>query len=128
MFMSIPKRMRSTLASRGQPGQHFAGRVGRPAGGRIRWQSQGGIFDEVAVGVFIITDGRLHGDGPLAIFSTCGSLSSGMPMRMASSSRFGSRPISCNIWREMVELVDGLDHVHRDTDGTGLIRDGAVMA
>ena len=29
----------------GQPGQHFTGRVAQAlAGGRIRWQSQGGIF------------------------------------------------------------------------------------
>ncbi len=47
-------------------------------------------------------------------------------MRRAISSLEGSRPSSCTkLTAGADELVDGLDHVHRDTDGAGLIRDGA---
>ena len=47
-------------------------------------------------------------------------------MRLAISSEVGSRPSSCTSWRLRAnQLVDRLDHVHRDADGAGLVGDGA---
>ena len=111
-----------------QTGQHFAGGVAQAlAGRRIRRQGQGGIFDEVAqVGIFIITYGRLHGDGLLGDFQYLADLvfrhahAHGQLFRV----RFTTHLLQ-HLTGDTVELVDGLDHVHRDTDGTGLIRDGA---
>ncbi|MNT57458.1 hypothetical protein D3C72_1948270 [compost metagenome] len=100
MFMSIPKRMRSTLASRAvRPASTSRVALRRlslvaASAGRAKvvssmkspkWESSSspmGVSMEM---------------GSLAIFSTLRILSSGMPMRMASSSGFGSRPISCSI-------------------------------
>ncbi len=64
--------------------------------------------------------------GSLAILSTLRTFSSGMASFSASSSGVGSRPISCSIWRDGAhQLVDGLDHVHRDADGARLVGDRA---
>jgi len=47
-------------------------------------------------------------------------------MRLAISSEVGSRPNSCTSCRDVrINLIDGLDHVHRDTNGARLIGDRA---
>ena len=49
-----------------------------------------------------------------------------MSISLASSSGVGSRPRSWSSSRWMpAELVDDLDHVHRDADGAGLVGHGA---
>ncbi|MCY1551702.1 hypothetical protein D9M68_880480 [compost metagenome] len=104
MFMSMPKRMRSTLASRAvRPA-----RTSRVASLRLSLvaTSIGDCMVESSmksprcesssspIGVSMEI-------GSLAIFRTLRILSSGMSMRSPSSSGVGSRPISCSIWREI---------------------------
>ena len=62
----------------------------------------------------------------MAILRTLRTFSSGIASFSASSSGVGSRPISCSIWRRGAhDLVDRLDHVHRDADGARLVGDRA---
>ena len=102
--MSMPKRMRSTLASRGV----------RPASTECVVSRSDSIVAE-SIGesteVSSMKSPRCESSsspmgvsieiGSLAIFSTLRTLSSGISMRTASSSGVGSRPISCSICREM---------------------------
>ena len=64
--------------------------------------------------------------GCCAIFSTARTRSTGSRISSATSSGVGSRPYS---WSELLlhahQLVDRLDHVHRDADGSRLIGDRA---
>ena len=49
-----------------------------------------------------------------------------MSMRLAISSLVGSRPNSCTSCAAGADqLVDRFDHVHRNTNGAGLVGDGA---
>ena len=129
VFMPMPKRMRSTRSSRGV--RLASTRV--VASRRLAWiaassgmiaflssmKSPRWLSSSSPIGV-----SRLIGS--LAIFSTLRTFSSGMPSFSASSSGVGSRPISCSIWRRGAhQLVDRLDHVHRDADGARLVGDRA---
>ena len=64
--------------------------------------------------------------GCCAIFRTARTRSTGSCISSAISSGVGSRP---NSWSKLLlhahQLVDGLDHVHRDADGARLVGDGA---
>lgn len=104
VFMSMPKRMRSTLASRAV----------RPAR-TSRVDSLRLSLVAISIGDCMVESsmksprcesssspiGVSMEIGSLAIFSTLRILSSGMSMRSPSSSGVGSRPISWSIWREM---------------------------
>ena len=64
--------------------------------------------------------------GSWAILSTLRTLSTGMSMRLAISSRGRlAAQLLHQLARGADQLVDGLDHVHRDADGARLIGDGA---
>ena len=64
--------------------------------------------------------------GSWAILSTLRTLATGMSMRLAISSLRG---LAAQLLDQLAagpdELVDGLDHVHRDANRPGLIGDGA---
>ncbi|CSA76072.1 Uncharacterised protein [Vibrio cholerae] len=104
VFISIPKRIRSTFASRGvRPAN-----TSRVAALRLVAVAESSGSSRV---VSSIKSPRCESSsspigvsmemGSLAIFSTLRILSSGICMRSANSSGSGSRPISCSIWREI---------------------------
>ena len=100
----MPKRMRSTFASRGVRPASTACVVSR---------SDSMVAESIgeSTEVSSMKSPRCESSsspmgvsieiGSLAIFSTRRTLSSGISMRTASSSGVGSRPISCSICREM---------------------------
>ena len=62
--------------------------------------------------------------GSWAILSTLRTLSTGTSILVAISSGVGSRPeLLDELARGADELVDRLDHVHRDADGARLVGD-----
>jgi hypothetical protein len=63
--------------------------------------------------------------GSCAILRTLRTLATGMSMRLAISSRWARGRVPAQAAAGADELVDGLDHVHRDADGAGLVGDGA---
>ena len=127
--MPMPKRMRSTRSSRGvseastrvvvsRRFDWMAASIGRTAF-LSSMKSPRWLSSSSPIGV-----SRLIGS--LAILRTLRTFSSGMSSFSASSSGVGSRPISCSIWRRGADdLVDRLDHVHRDADGARLVGDRA---
>src|SRR5699024_6391956 len=62
--------------------------------------------------------------GSRPYFCTSMTFSGVISSSLASSSGSGSRPRSCSIWLHPGELIDHFDHVHRDTDGAGLVGHG----
>ncbi len=78
--------------------------------------------------IFIITDRRFHGDWPLAIFSTLRILSSGISIRSAVLPASVHGPSLAASGEKYGWLVDGLNHMHRNTDGARLIRVERVIA
>ena len=104
VFISMPKRIRSTLASRGvSPARMFCVdsrspcEVAESAGETMLRSSMKSPRCESSsspMGVSIEI-------GSFAILSTLRTFSSGISIRSASSSGVGSRPFSWRIWREM---------------------------
>jgi hypothetical protein len=93
--------------------------VGRVLGGLV--------LDEVAeAGVVAVAHGALQRDGLLGHLEDLRTRSTGRFISSATSSGVGSRPSSCtSCLLHPHQLVDRLDHVHRDADGAGLVGDGA---
>ena len=85
------------------------------------------VFDEVAeVRIFLFSDGGLEGDGLLRDLEDLADLRDRDVH--AAGDLFGggfATKLLHELTRGADELVDGLDHVHRDADGAGLVRDGA---
>src|SRR5271154_5458631 len=85
------------------------------------------IFNEVAkMRIFFLADRRFKRDGLL------GDLEDLADLRYRNIHTLGNLFrgwLAAKLLHELTagadELVDGLDHVHRDTDGAGLVRDGA---
>jgi len=85
------------------------------------------IFNEVAeVGVFFLADGGFQRDGFLRDFEDLADLGDG---DVHAARDFLAGGLAAEFLHELTagadELVDGLDHVHGDADGAGLIGDGA---
>ena len=116
------------LLARGQIGQH-----GRQLFGQLGIDDflGGGhgllVLDEIAqAGIFLVADGRFQRDGLL------GDLEHLLDLFHRVFHAFGDlfgRGIAAQFLHQVTrgadELVDGLDHVHRDADGASLVRDGA---
>ncbi len=108
----------------GQPAEHVAGSLDQAlAGGQVDRQLHGAVLDEVAqVRVVVITDGRLHGDRLLGDLEHLAHLVLG---HLETLAQFLRRRLATHLLqhlaRHAVELVDGLDHVHRNPDGARLI-------
>ncbi len=85
------------------------------------------VFDEVSeVRVFLFSDGSLERDGLLCDLEDLADLRDGDVHALGDlfRGRFAAQLLH-QLTRGADELVDGLDHVHRDADGAGLVRDGA---
>ena len=86
------------------------------------------VLDEVPqMRVLLLADRRLQRDRLLGDLQDLAHLADRdvHPLRRSPPS-VGSRPSSCTRRaRGADQLVDGLDHVHRDADGAGLVGDGA---
>ena len=85
------------------------------------------VFDEIAeVGIFFLTDGRLQRDRLLRDLEHLAHLrhrdvhALGDLLRRRLATEFLHK-----LPRGADQLVDGLDHVHRNTDGARLVGDGA---
>ncbi len=85
------------------------------------------VLDEVAeVRVFLFADGRFQRDGLLRDLEHLAHLGHGNVHALGDLFAGGLAAQLLNqLTRSADELVDGLDHVHRDADGAGLIGDGA---
>ena len=97
--------------------------VARGLGRRHR----GGVLDEVAkLGVLLLANGRLQRDGLLADLL---NLAHAVGRHAHLGANLLRRGVAAQVLQELAlhadELVDCLDHVHRDANGTGLIGDGA---
>ena len=96
-------------------------------GSRVHRAGDGGVLNEVAqVGVFIVTDGGLHGD---RLFRNLEYLAHLVFRHFhALAQLFGCRfpaHFLQHLAGNAVELVDGFNHVHRNTNGPGLVGDGS---
>src|SRR6476659_2218017 len=120
--MPMPKRMRSTRSSRGVNDARTRVVVSR----RLDWMAAS--IGRIAFLSSMKSPRWLSSSSPIGVSSDNGSLailralrtfSSGMPSFSASSSGVGSRPARA------YDLVDRLDHVHGDADGSCLIRNAA---
>ena len=114
--------------ARGERVQHFLddlahGIMQRGVGRRQR----GGVLDEVAqMGVVVVTDRRLHGDGLLGDLEDLADLVLRHVHLLGQGGRVGlDTGFLQDLAADAIHLVDGLDHVHRNADGARLIRDGA---
>ncbi len=78
------------------------------------------------MGVFVIADGGLHGDRFLGDFQDFADL---VFRHLHAYSQLFGRGFPAHLLDHLtgdaVEFVNGFDHVHRDTDGAGLVRNGA---
>ena len=77
------------------------------------------------MGIIVIADGRLHGDGLLGDLEHLAHLLFGHVhfFRQLLGRGFPALLLQY-LPRDAIQLVDGLDHVHRDADRPGLVRDG----
>ena len=114
--------------TRGQASQHVVRCRTQAFGGRrIQRQLEGGILDEIPqMRIFIITDRRFHGDW---LFGDLQHFADLVFRHQHTFSQFFRRRFTAHLLqhlaRNTVELVDGLNHMHRNTDGARLIRDRA---
>src|SRR5690606_15181014 len=111
-----------------EAGQHFAGGFLEAFhSGRVDRRFHGAVLDEIAqVRVFVVTDGGFHGDRLLGDLQHLADLVLGHFHTLAKL--FG-RGLAAHFLEHLpgdaVELVDRLDHVHRNPDGAGLVGDRA---
>ncbi len=112
----------------GQASQYVVSGSTQALGGRrVQRQLEGGILDEITqMRIFIVADWRFHGDwlfGDLQhfadlVFRHQHALGQLFWRRLAAH-------LLQHLARNTVELVNGLNHMHRNTDGARLIRDRA---
>ena len=112
----------------GQASQNIV-RCGTQAlgGGRVKRQLEGGILDEITqMRIFIITDWCFHGDW---LFGDLQYLTDLVFRHQHALGQLFRRRLATHLLQHLagntVELVDGLNHMHRNTDGARLIRDRA---
>src|SRR5215831_13920911 len=116
------------LLARGERVQHLVGLLAqREPDHALHGRAHLLVLDEVAqVAVLFLADGRLEGDGLLRDLEDLAHL----VHRHFHLHRdlFGARlapELLHQLPRGADQLVDGLDHVHGDADGAGLVGDGA---
>src|SRR6516162_4838083 len=115
------------LLARRQRGQHLPGLLGQVhVDDRIRGRDQALVLDEVAeVGVLLLTDGRLEADGLLRDLEDLADL---VQRELHLLRDLLRRGLAADLLHQVAagadQLVDRLDHVHRDADGARLIGDG----
>src|SRR5450830_1749125 len=111
-----------------EAGEYFACRFFKALNGsNIDWRLHGRVFDEVTqVGVFVITDRGFHGD---RLFSDLQYLADLVLRHFHAFAQLFRGRFATHFLQHLpgntVELVDRLDHVHRNTDGAGLVGDRA---
>src|SRR5215472_520267 len=116
------------LLARGQRGEHFSGLLGQVhVDDRVRGRDQALVLDEVAeVGVLLLADWRLEADGLLRDLQDLADLVQRELHLLGDLLRGG---LAADLLHQVAagpdELVDRLDHVHRDADGARLIGDGS---
>ena len=114
--------------ARREPGQDGFGRLAQAfVGRRIDRRADRRVLDEVAeMRIFIIADGRLHGDRLLGDLQHLANL---VFRHLHALAQLFRRGLTAHLLQHLagnpVELVDRLDHVHRNPDGPGLIGDRA---
>src|SRR5471032_631529 len=116
------------LFARRQRRQHFAGLLGQVhVDDRIGRRGDGLVLDEVAqVAVLFLADGRLEADGLLGDLEDLADLVERQLHLLGDLFRSGlAADLLHQVARGADELVDGLDHVHRNADGARLIGDGS---
>ncbi|AEW75283.1 hypothetical protein EcWSU1_03855 [Enterobacter ludwigii] len=94
---------------------------------RVQRQLEGGILDEITqMRIFIITDWCFHGDW---LFGDLQHFTDLVFRHQHALSQLFRRWLAAHLLQHLagdtVELVDGLNHMHRNTDGARLIRDRA---
>src|SRR5450830_575383 len=111
-----------------EAGEYFACRFFKALNGsNIDGRLHGRVFDEVTqVGVFVITDRGFHGD---RLFSDLQYLADLVLRHFHAFAQLFRGRFTTHFLQHLpgntVELVDRLDHVHRNTDGAGLVGDRA---
>src|SRR5471030_301743 len=111
-----------------EAGENFASRFFKALNGsHIDWRLHGRVFDEVTqMGVFVITDRGFHGD---RLFSDLQYLADLVLRHFHAFAQLFRGRFATHFLQHLagntVELVDRLDHVHRNTDGAGLVGDRA---
>ncbi|CNT65822.1 Uncharacterised protein [Salmonella enterica subsp. enterica serovar Bovismorbificans] len=95
--------------------------------GRVQRQLEGGILDEITqMRIFIVADRRFHGDW---LFGNLQHLTNFIFRHQHPFSQLFRRWLAAHLLqhlaRNTVELVDGLNHMHRNTDSARLIGDRA---
>ena len=113
---------------RGEGIQNFLGGFAQAAVDRGVHRSKGIlVLDEIAqVGIVVVSDGSFHGDGLLGDLQDLADLVLGHFHLQRQGGWIGLQSSFLqDLTRNAVHLVDGFDHVHRNTDGACLVRDGA---
>src|SRR5215469_17702139 len=116
------------LLARRQGGQNLPGLLGQVhVDHRVRGRDQALVLDEVAqVGVLLLTDGGLEADGLLRDLEDLADL---VQRELHLLRDLLRRGLAADLLDEVAagadQLVDRLDHVHRDADGARLIGDGS---
>src|SRR5690606_35837419 len=112
----------------GEAGQYVAGGFLEAFhGSRVDRRLHGAVLDEITqVRVFIVTDGGFHGDRFLGDLQYLADLVLG---HFHALTKLFGRGFATHFLQHLtgdaVELVDGLDHVHRNTNGARLVSDRA---
>src|SRR5690606_8610794 len=112
----------------GEAGEHVASGFLEALHGRhINGRLHGGVFNEVAqMRIFVVTDGGFHGD---RLFGDLQHLADLVLGHFHALAKLFGRGLAAHFLQHLtgdaVELVDRLDHVHRDTDGPRLVGNGA---
>ncbi len=114
--------------TRGETGQHVVRRRTQAFGGRgVQRQLEGGILDEIPqMRIFIVADRRFHGD---RLFGDFQHFADFVFRHQHALGQLFRRRLAAHLLQHLagdtIELVDGLNHVHRNTNGARLIRDRA---
>src|SRR5215831_6356661 len=116
------------LFARGERSQHLRGLVFQvDVNHGLRRRDHGTVFDEIAqMRIFFFANGRLQRDGLLGDLQDLADLGHRNIHALGDLFRGRLAPqLLHQLPRGADQLVDGLDHVHRNTDGAGLIGDSA---